>query len=106
MPPGGTVEVKFVVTCVSGLRITTQTTGPEVRYGIYLCTDYYCDSWPNYVGQVEPNGTLVFKPESDTYWVVLNVPRRNCRVHSQNPHGPIRYSEGTSVDVTFQITCS
>jgi len=110
MPAGpplrDTVEVTFLVTCVSGFRITTRTTGhiSEGTYTAYLCSDYYCDGLPFYIGVVVPNGTLVFKPGTDTYWVGLTVPR-NC-VKAQSPPDPIRFVSGMSVDVEFQVTCS
>jgi hypothetical protein len=110
MPQGAplrdTVEVTFSVTCVSGLRITTRTTGPKASYyWAALCSDPWCDGLPFYAGQVGPNGTLVFKPGTDTYWVGLTVPRSNC-VKAQNPPNPIPFGSAGSLEVTFQVTCS
>lgn len=105
MPPGDTVEVTFSVTCVSGLRITTRTTGPIPlgRYTAFLCSDDYCDAIP-FIGHVAPNGSLVFKAGTDTYEVGLSVPS-NC-VRAQSPPDPIRFVKGTLVDVEFSVVCS
>jgi hypothetical protein len=110
MPAGAplrdTVEVTFLVTCVSGLRITTRTTGLTAGYhNAYLCSDVYCDGLPFYIGQVGLNGTLVFQAGTDTYRVGLSAARRNC-VIAQNPPDPIQFVSGTSLDVTIQVTCS
>jgi len=105
-PLRDTVEVVFQVTCVSGLRIITHTTGPipEGNYNTWLCSDYYCDGLPFYIGYVGRNDTLVFKAETETYFVGLSVPG-GC-VKAQNPPDPIRFVRVISVDVEFQVTCS
>jgi hypothetical protein len=110
MPAGAplrdTVEVTFMVTCVSGLRIITRTTGhiSGGNYAAYLCSDFYCEALPFYIGQVGRNDTLVFKAGTDTY--VVGLSRYGNCVQAQNPPDPIRYLNGTSVDVEFQVTCS
>ena len=102
-----TVEVNFLVTCVSGLRIITRAIGASSGSyaNVYLCTDPYCDGLPFYLGRVGTNDTLVFKAETDTYRVGITVANRNC-VAAQDPPDPIQFVRGTTVDVTFQITCT
>ena len=101
-----TVEVTFSVTCVSGFRITTRTTGPipRNRYTAYLCSDSYCDNLPIFVVRVRPNDTLLLQLDTGTYWVGLTV-NSHC-VKEQTPLNPIRFVRGTLVDVEFRVSCS
>ncbi len=106
-----TVEVTFSVTCVprvpGTLRITAPTTGsiPTTRYSVWICR-YSCFGYGmRFLGELEPNGTLVSSPEPGRYGLILrDVPAR-CSVRPVLT-GSITVTYGATIDIEFRVRCS
>lgn len=98
VPSGGTADVKFAVTCdVTGIEITTRTTGPDQPPGGYVVEtggrlDAIAATGNVVVGRLAPG----------TYTVSLRV-ADNCSVTL----GPstVNVSYRAVTQVTFEITC-
>jgi hypothetical protein len=107
-----TVRVAFSVTCVprvpGTLRITAHTTGsiPTAPYSVWICR-YDCFGYgSNFLGELEPNGTLVSNPEPGRYGLILrDVPAR-CRVRSIGQSFSFTVTYGATLDIEYRVTCS
>jgi hypothetical protein len=120
-----TVEVSFSVTCAQEpetygtVRITAPTEGttPTPYRAWYEHFDYWgYGGVVNYLGELEPNGTLLVDlPVSNTwsggdpYWYrfyLEDVPS-TCRADDPNPsQGGFTSAAGDTLDVEFEVRCS
>jgi len=120
---GQLIRVTFSVICEplrATVRITAPTTGiiPEsTRYNLTHGQISYWDYGYGFgpigsLGNLEPNGTLVFQTEMSgsgafywNYFLLGNVPR-TCVVLGPNPTGPDSLTFGDTLDIEFPVTCS
>jgi hypothetical protein len=110
-----TAEVAFSVTCVprvpGRLRITAPTTGsiPTARYSVWICRvpAYGClfyGTW-RFLGELEPNGTLVANPEPGRYQLNLrDIPARCGPPGRLSPEFTI--TANATIDIEFRVRCS
>jgi hypothetical protein len=99
-----TVEVSFAVTCVTGVRVVTRTTGaiPQGRYFIFLTPHLgYCDLPFSAYGRMAPNDTLLLQVDPGRYLACLDTPRP-C-VSAQTPGIPIHVAR--FVEIEFHVYC-
>jgi TolB protein len=106
VPSGGTVDVKFVVTCdVTGIEITTRTTGPDQPVAPYSVK--IVEPLPmigERSGSVAANGTLlVSRLQPGSHTVSLTVDD-NCSVTGGNV-ATVSVAHRAVTHVTFEITC-
>jgi hypothetical protein len=111
-----TVEVTFSVTCVTGVLVTTPTTGtiPRDDWTVWLCYDSYSCHYhflARRLGSLAPNDTLIAEVDPGTYWFYLDD-LINCQVivpdprNGHNPRRDITILPGRLVTVSFPVVCS
>ena len=107
-----TVEVTFSVTCVprvpGRLRITAHTTGslPTARYSVWICRSDCMSYGSSFLGELEPNGTLVSNPEPGRYGLILrDVPAR-CSVRGNPSSFSFTVTYGATIDIEYRVRCS
>ena len=109
-----TVSVTLSVTCrrrFGTLRITAPTSVsiPTAPYSVWICrVQYDCifeDIW-RFLGELEPNGTLVANREPGRYRLNLrDIPAR-CRVRPSVLSPELTVTDNTTLDIEFRVTCS
>jgi hypothetical protein len=99
VPSGGTADIRFAVTCVAtGIKITTQTTGPDQPLGGYVV-----ETGERSVAIPANGNVLVGRLATGSHTVSLSV-AANCTV----PGGTVRavnVSHRAVTDVTFEVIC-
>jgi hypothetical protein len=107
-----TVEVAFSVTCVprvpGTLRITAHTTGsiPTARYSVWICRSSCMDYGRQFLGELEPNGTLVSNPEPGQYGLFLRDVPAGCSVRSNPSTFSFTVTRGATIDIKYRVRCS
>lgn len=99
VPSGGTAEVEFAVTCdVTGIEITTHTTGPDQPIGGYVVEA------GERVNPIPTNGTLLLGRVTPGDHTLSIRPIANCSVAGGNV-AIIKVTNRTVTRVTFEVTC-
>jgi hypothetical protein len=110
-----TVSVTFSVTCrraFGTLQVTASTSGsiPAHGFEVWVCPsqlEYYCDygDLEQFLGVVEPNGTLSVQVSPSTYNVELRRVPANCQVNALDPSRHINVPNGGTISVRFLVIC-
>jgi hypothetical protein len=109
-----TVRVAFSVTCrrFGTLRVTALITGPVPAHGfdVWVCPwrlQYYCyyGDLKQFLGAVEPRGTLIAQVSPSTYIVELRRIPTNCHVNAPNPMLGVKVPNGSTIAVLFLVVC-
>lgn len=109
---GDTVRVDFTVSCVEflvNLTVTTRTTGPvpstpfRLSFGYDGCDDYWAGDCAVVALPGDGRSFSTTVPPGPSYFL-LDTSMTACIVTSPNPVRPLLAS-GTSVTLTFEVTC-